>query len=564
MAPETQTTEKTDNRITITLDGVEMKIEPKKGQTIMQLCDELGIEIPRFCYHEELTIPANCRMCLVEVEKAPKLLPACHTTLMDGQVINTRNARVKRSQEAVLEFILVNHPIDCPICDQAGECPLQDQYAQYDARAARIGDPVLKVKKRKRVELGPRVTLDQERCILCSRCVRFMDEVAKEPQLAIFWRNDHAYLETFPEEPLTSNYSLNTVQICPVGALTSSDFRFRDRVWNLQTSAGICDGCDRGCNTWVDQKQSRVERLRARDNLAVNRYWMCDEGRTTYKFVNEARMLTPRHERGQVAPAGSSLELVGRLAEKVESLKGKRELAFLISPRVSTEDALATAWVAKELFGASRLYVGGREPGEADKILLREDRNPNRLGVKLAAEAFGLELKGFGALLEAVDGGEVTRLHAVGLDVPTDPQLVAGTFSGLNWFSCSATNLGPLVEQADIALPAATMVETEGTFVSAFGRAQRFTRAFEPRGEAAAHWEWLLELARALGEELDAEDPASLWAELGGRSPVLGSVEWGEVPAEGVTLDGVGVSEDDSQTGGRGVRHERGISRWPR
>ncbi len=550
----------------ITLDGVEMKLAPKRGQTIMNLCDELDIEIPRFCYHEELTIPANCRMCLVEVEKAPKLLPACHTELREGLVIHTRNERVKRSQEAVLEFMLVNHPVDCPICDQAGECPLQDQYAVYDARATRIGDPVTKVKKRKRVELGPRVTLDQERCILCSRCVRFMDEVAKAPQLGIFWRNDHAYLETFPDEPLDSGYSLNTVQICPVGALTSTDFRFQARSWNLQTTAGLCDGCDRGCNTWVDQKDQLVKRLRARDNLAVNRYWMCDEGRLSYDFVNETRLLTPRHQRGEVAPAGSSLQLAALLAEKLRPFKDEASgsLAFLVSARISTEDALAAAYLAAEVFGAKALYVGGRDAGEADAILLRADRNPNRLGVKLAAEAFGLEVKDFDALLSAVDAGTVKRLHAVGTDVPTDPEMVAPTFANLEWFSCSATNLDPLVAQADVALPAATMVECEGTFVNAFGRAQRFGSAFEARGEAASHWEWLLEIARVLGAEAQAEDAAGIWAELAGRSPVLGSVEWGEVSAEGLALDGVGAGEDDPQTGGRGVRHERGISRWPR
>ncbi|RMG18059.1 MAG: ferredoxin [Deltaproteobacteria bacterium] len=453
----------------ITIDGRALEVPKKPGLTIIQVCDAEGIEVPRFCYHPHLTIPANCRMCLVEVEGAPKLMPACHTGLRDGMVVHTRSDRVKAAQEAVLEFLLVNHPVDCPICDQAGECPLQDQYFKYDRRPSRVGDPVRKVKKAKHVQVGPRVTLDQERCVLCTRCIRFMDEVAKEPQLGMFWRNDHAYVDTFPGQPLTSNYSLNTVAICPVGALTSTDFRFRKRVWNLKSAPTLCDGCARGCNAWVDRDRdgNEVYRYRARENEAVNRVWMCDQGFLSYKAHNERRVLAAREGRGAAAKVGRSYEVAARTAERLRTLEG--EAGLLVSACASTEDILATLWVAREVFGLSRVYEGGREEGEQDRILLRADRNPNRLGLQIVAEAFGFELLPFDALLEAVDDGKVKALWAVGDEVPVDAQMAAGLFSSLDFFGVQARHRGPLTEVADVVLPAATHASTTGPSSTSWG-----------------------------------------------------------------------------------------------
>ncbi len=442
MAPEDATQEQKDpNSLTVTVDGVEHQLPKKKGLTIIQVCEELDIDIPRFCYHERLTIPANCRMCLVEVEKAPKLMPACHTEVRDGMVVNTQTEKVKQAQEAVLEFLLVDHPVDCPICDQAGECPLQDQYFKFDRKPSRIPDPAQKVKKGKGVRVGPRVTLDQERCVLCTRCVRFMDEVAREPQLGMFWRNDHSYISNFPGQPLTSNYSLNTVEICPVGALTSTDFRFHKRVWNLTSSPSICDGCARGCNDWVDQDGRHVYRMRARDNDAVNQAWMCDHGRLSYGFVNDDRVLAGRIGRGSPALLRGTERVAAEIAAKLKPVAGKGEgLAMLVSARCSTEDALMAAWLAKEVLGLDRLYVGGREDGEKDKILLRDDRNPNRLGVQLAAQAFGLEAAAFQGLLEAVDEGKVKMLYAIGTDVPVAQSLAAGVFASLEFLAVQAVS----------------------------------------------------------------------------------------------------------------------------
>src|SRR5512140_2222007 len=235
-------------------------------------------------------------------------MPACQMTMAEGITIKTDTPRVKDQQRATLEFLLKNHPVDCAICDQAGECKLQDYYMAYDQAPSRLD--VAKLAKGKRVQLGPLVTLDQERCILCTRCVRFMREVAKAPQLGVAERGNHSFITTFPGQPLDNPYSGNVVDICPVGALTSSDFRFRGRVWFMSSARSICAGCARGCNTFLDYLNDVTYRYRPRENDAVNQEWMCDDGRLTYKPLNQERVLVPREGRGAqgaVAPAASAV-----------------------------------------------------------------------------------------------------------------------------------------------------------------------------------------------------------------------------------------------------------------
>ena len=546
-------TEKRDDLMTLTVDGVEVRRAPAPGLTVIQVCDDLGVEIPRFCYHPELTIPANCRMCLVEVEKAPKLMPACHTQVRDGMVINTQNERVKKARESVLEFILVNHPVDCPICDQAGECPLQDQYFEHDGREARVGSPVNKVKKAKRVEVGPRVTLDQERCILCTRCVRFMDEVAKAPQLGMFWRGDHAYIDTFPGQPLDSEYSLNTVAICPVGALTSTDFRFKKRAWNLRAAPTLCDGCDRGCNAWLDRdvEGKSFYRYRARENEAVNRSWMCDPGFLSYQRLNEGRLSAARAGRGLEARVSDGVEVADQIGALLSANKGK--VALVVSATVSTEEALAAAAFGAQALGVKALYQSGRAPGASDAILQRADKNPNTLGLQLAAEAHGLSLLPFADF----DGAGVEVLLFIGDELAAEaPQWLAKkqvvTF---------ARGTQGLSAQSDWVLPLAAHAEADGSFVNFSGRVQRFWKVAEPRGAAATAWEWLGLIGEPLGWGRAEESAGEVFEALKGETGPLAQVVWAEIDASGVTLEGVGAA--DEQTGGRG-EPDRGVSRWPR
>ena len=285
--------------VTATIDGQEVVVKP--GMTVIEAAKSVGIEIPYYCYHKRLSVAANCRMCLVEMSNAPggKLMPACQMTVSEGVAVKTDTAKVKDQQRAVLEFLLLNHPVDCPICDQAGECKLQDYYMGFDRQPSRLDIP--KVTKGKRVQLGPTVTLDQERCILCTRCVRFMREIAENPQLGVAQRGNESFITTFPGVPLDDPYAGNVVDICPVGALTSTDFRFRGRVWFMSAAASVCTGCARGCNTFLDYLNDVTYRYRPRENDAVNQEWMCDQGRTSYKYLNADRVLVAREGRGAQA-----------------------------------------------------------------------------------------------------------------------------------------------------------------------------------------------------------------------------------------------------------------------
>jgi NADH-quinone oxidoreductase subunit G len=261
---------------TVEIDGT--KVEVADGQTVIQAADRAGIEIPHYCWHPGLSISGNCRMCLVEIEKSPKLQIACNTRVTDGMVVHTTSEKTKTAQKAVLEFLLINHPIDCPVCDQAGECKLQEYYMDYDRQRSRM--PLEdKVHKGKAIPIGQHVMLDQERCILCARCTRFCDEVTKTSELGIFERGDHSRIELAHGKTLDNPYSINVVDICPVGALTNREFRFKARVWYLERTDSVCGACANGCNMEIYHREGRIFRFQPRANMDVNDYWMCDAGR---------------------------------------------------------------------------------------------------------------------------------------------------------------------------------------------------------------------------------------------------------------------------------------------
>src|SRR5262245_31299809 len=273
------------------IDGKE--IEVPTGTTVIQAALEAGIDIPHFCWHPDLPVDGNCRMCLVEVEKAPKLQIACNTVVTDGMVVRTSSEKAQSAHRTRLEFLLVNHPIDCPVCDQAGECYLQDQYMEHGLHDGQVV-PEQKVKKRKVVDLGP-IMLDAERCVLCSRCIRFEANVTGTNSFEFVNRGDHTQISTFENRPITHDYAGNLADVCPVGALLSHDFRFKMRVWFLEPRPSVCPGCSTGCHIFVDQRDGEAHRLRPRRNPEVNKSWMCDFGRLEYKGIAlETRLTGPR------------------------------------------------------------------------------------------------------------------------------------------------------------------------------------------------------------------------------------------------------------------------------
>src|SRR6185503_14502156 len=327
---------------TLTING--NAVEAKAGETIMQVAERLEIPIPYYCWHPGLTIAANCRMCLVEVEKQPKLQPACQWQVSEGMVVQTDSPKVLEARRAIMEYLLLNHPVDCPICDQAGECKLQDYWFDHDKGESRLVG--LKVHKPKAVEFGPLITFDAERCILCTRCVRFSKEIADDPVLNVGERGDHAEIILEEGRKLDHAYSLMTAHVCPVGALTSADFRFQTRVWLLKAAATTCPGCATGCSTWFEHHQGRAYRMRPRDNPAVNGWWMCDEGCLTYKRVNEDRVLSARVGRGAAAKAQPLSIALADAAKALGAVPGA-SVAMVLGAEHTVEDDFTAVRLAK-------------------------------------------------------------------------------------------------------------------------------------------------------------------------------------------------------------------------
>lgn len=517
----------------VTIDG--NSIEFEEGETVIQVAERSSIEIPYYCWHPRLSIAANCRMCLVEVEGAPKLLPACQTACRDGMVVNTANERVQEAQRAVHEFLLINHPIDCPICDQSGECKLQDYYMLYQNTPSRRRDPP--VRKHKREQIGPRVVYDAERCIVCTRCVRFMDEVVGDSQLGIFNRGDHTVIGCSPGQELDSQYSLNTVDICPVGALTSSQFRFKQRVWNLNRSDGICPGCARGCNVHVDHRAGQVYRFVPRDNDFVNASWMCDDGRLTYEWANEGRInhALMRQNGDLVEARGSDAldEAEDLLAPVADARSG---LGAAISLQATCEEAYVFGRVVKEVLGAQTVAIMAYGDWEGDNILRVSDRNPNRKGVMRVLQDLGIEPVSVQTLAEQVKSGDIKALLTVGHEGEGVEELAA-VGEKLEVFVHIGHARSPLTHAAQVALPGLAWVQVDGTWINVDGHAQRLRPAFAPIGDSRAHHEWLLALSDALGVDFPLPSPTTVRQEMERHLPSFHDAKLNELGPQGRALD---------------------------
>ncbi|ADO71269.1 2Fe-2S iron-sulfur cluster-binding protein [Stigmatella aurantiaca] len=514
--------------VTCTVDGKEVVVKP--GTNMIDAAKTVGSEIPYYCYHPRLSIAANCRICLVEASNAPKMVPACQTPLAEGQVINTTSPKVKEQRRSVMEFLLLNHPVDCSICDQAGECKLQDYYMKYDYRPSRLEGG--KALKNKRKVLGPRVVLDQERCILCTRCVRFMNEIPKEPQLGVFGRGSHERIDVFPGNELSSNYSLNTVDVCPVGALLSRDFRFRARAWFLSATPSVCTGCSRGCAIYADWMSQDTYRYRPRENEAINKSWMCDQGRLSYKSLNLGRVLNASvgrratQAKDTAQPVLSRVEAAKAAAQALQPLAKSTKLAVLASPLLSNEDLLAGLTFAKATLGVQDVYVGGRPQGDADHFLMTADKNPNRKGLELIARGLGLTLKPFEDLTAAIRAGKVKALYALGTEVPSGEEAFAQAAAQLEVFVAQALSESAVTAQATVLLPVAAHIEDEGSFVQQDGIIQRFRKAYPSKGEAVPHWRWLSEIHRALGSTQAWTSARDVFRELSAQVAEFASFNW--------------------------------------
>ena len=460
--------------VKITIDG--HPCEVADGCTIIEAARDNGIEIPHFCWHPKLSVSGNCRMCLVDVEKLPKLVIACATKVMDGMVVNTKTPRVVHAREAVMEFLLINHPLDCPICDEAGECKLQDYAYAHSTGHSRFGED--KVHKPKRVALGPNVMLDTERCIMCSRCIRFCDEVAHKPQLTFTQRGDRVELTTFPGEQLDNPYAMNTIDICPVGALTSREFRFKARVWEMSATETICPGCSRGCNMYTWVRNNEILRQTPRYNPEVNEYWMCDRGRLeTPRCVNaETRIKTPLMEKeGEFVEIGWD-EAIARAASEFRVYR-KGEVAFLGSAFATNEDNFLLLKFAREVLNTRHLVVLPQvEEGSQDDILLRADKTPNSRGVVEMTFGEGSARAMFADIIQKIREGSIKALFVLHDNIAADPG-VAAALGHLDFLAVLASNENETTRIADLVLPWSTYAERNGTFTNFQGRVQRIRPA---------------------------------------------------------------------------------------
>src|SRR5438093_4551647 len=463
------------------IDGREISVP--QGTTVIQAAEKLGIFVPRYCYHPALSIAGNCRICLVDIEKTPKLQIACNSPVTEGMVVHTKNAKAEEGRRTVLEFLLANHPLDCPVCDQSGECDLQNFYLNFGLYNPRFKEQ--KVKKHKAVPLGPHVMLDQERCILCSRCVRFTDEITKTGELGIFNRGDHGEVGVFPGTTLENSYSANVVDICPVCALTERDFRFKARVWYLSSAPTVCNGCSQGCNVDIHyvldrphlNDGARVVRVKPRYNEDVNKWWLCDEGRFGLGWIDHARLSKVR------GPSGDATweQALTAISTAVKAAR----IGVIASAQLTNEELFLVREIFKTVPGAKVTASVPSKPGTSDDFLIKADKNPNTQGATLLGLA-GPDALDAGKTVDEAIAGNLDVVWVMGHDMVVmfgeDNMRELSRKVGL--FVCSGTNENRTVPFAHWVLPAAAYVEKDGTFVNCHGRVQRIGRGFPPFKES--------------------------------------------------------------------------------
>jgi len=482
---------KTTQMVTLTIDGREVSVP--RGTTVLHAAEQLGIRVPHYCYHPGLSAPAQCRLCLVEVEGAPKLAASCVTEAAEGQVIRTESGPAREMRQGVLEFYLANHPLDCPICDQSGECKLQDYVHAEGREHGRSREP-------KRVfgrdDFGGDVLFYGDRCVMCTRCVRFMNEKAQDPRLTVVERGNRSIIDTFFEEGVAgSPFAGNIVDICPVGALVSKDFLHKARAWDLDHTPSICPNCSQGCNIDLHVRDNLVQRLKPRDNPEVNEHWMCDYGRHRYEWMNRADRIEQPLVRGPNGLQPTDWEsaigaIVTRLGEASGSAVG------IGSAFASNEDL---GWLVKLVAALGGSEVLFRSPLADDEVPMpgfprltrRRDLSPNRTGAeRLGMRRVGAE-DGTGGIDSALSEGKTWIVLG---DELADLGETRGPGSGT--FLYLGSHLSAAATAADFVLPINTFAEQEGTFTNHEGRVQRFWPGLLGPGMARPGW---LALAHILG-----------------------------------------------------------------
>ena len=564
-------------RIKVKVDGREIEVPRLMADwsgkltptTMIQACELAKTDVPHYCYHPKLPVAGNCRMCLVEfgtpalgpdrkpvlnpdgsvkIAKSPRPAIACATPISPGMEIYTATPGVKQMREGVLEFLLINHPLDCPICDQAGECKLQEYSVDYGQSASRFVEP--KVHKPKSVDLGPRIMLDDERCILCTRCIRFTKDIAGDDALGIVNRGSYNTLTNYPGKPFDNNYTLNTVDICPVGALTSKDFRFQMRVWFLKETKGICTSCATGCNIIVSSREEKIYRYTPRENDAVNGPWMCDAGRLNYKWIHREDRLKDVlvREVGQASRLShysAKLEIgatpvlhkttwTASLNEIGDKLKKAPQgsVAIIASARQTNEELWLLSKLKSKL-GATSDSIP--RIGEGDKLLVSADKNPNSNGARLTGICFTDMGTNLPKIADGIRSGSIKTLIVFGEDV-TKHGIGADLLAKLETLIVSDILPNETTKLAHYLLPGCAHVEKRGTFTNTKGRVQKLMKAVEAPGDARAEWEFLHDLVHNITGQDGFLTMEGLFNEMAKDIPAFNGLTWSSLGDAGVTV----------------------------
>jgi len=522
----------------LVIDG--RRIEVPANTNLIEAARLAGIDIPYFCYHPYLTVVGQCRICLVEIEGQPRLAIACATPAAEGMIVRSETSpRVKEAREAVMEFLLANHPLDCPVCDQAGECLLQDH--SMAEQGNRFATHMVETRRTfpgfERRLIGPHVVQNQNRCIHCSRCIRVTREISETSALTYKSRGNSTYIDTFDGGPFDDPFSACAADVCPVGALTIREFRFRKRAWKLRSTPSVCPGCSIGCNIWIDHDERLVYRFTPRENPDVNATWLCDYGRFLADSLNEEPATAVRHRVSGESLAVSRKEALLAIGQE---LRTARTLHIVASANLSTEELfLARELFAGELKGELVVPV---DPGQPKRMkngrgewLNASDAHPNSSGARLLGLTIvdGERLRGF--LGEAAD---LTVL----LDPTAHPFLATDeALRSLRPRPTLVIGRGShaLADQATWLVPGATQACNEGTFVSSLGALQRFSAAFAPSGEERPLWRILTWLAAALGaSQLALSQPAEVFSLMASREKAFFGASWGSPETAGIEPPG--------------------------
>ncbi|HKV53982.1 MAG TPA: molybdopterin-dependent oxidoreductase [Candidatus Binataceae bacterium] len=525
----------------LTVDGG--PIEAREGEPLLQAMLDAGLDIPHYCYHPKLSIDGSCRLCQVRIEGVPKLQISCNTPVRDGMVVHLADPEVALARRGVEELLLLNHPLDCPICDKAGECWLQNYAMRYGSRFARTREP--RRKHEKRIDIGERMLLDQERCILCRRCVRFCREISKTGELAVFNIGDSSVLDIY-DRRLDNDYSMCTADVCPVGALETKDFHHKIRVWFLEDTASVCPGCSNGCNIMVSTYRNRIWRLYPRRNDAVNDTWMCDAGRLNYGFVMDpARLRAPLVAReGRLMESGweAGIEHAAAELDGFRKRHGGKALGALVSPHLTNEENYRFGELMRAL-GAGRFAMAVRR-GKSDDFLIKPEKAANVRGVRELGLVSGTD-DGLDALLSACESGEVKGLYVCGDDLleSVDASRLTPILDRLELLVVQNLKPARLFAKATAIFPSTTFAEKDGTFTNHAGRVQRIRKAIETPGEWIADGEIFTRILNRLEARQERFELPLIWESMARNGTAFASLKFDQIDPYGAPLEAADGSD---------------------